>query len=455
MPASTILVLESVATGDTSLAPLLTSAGYTITRTTDPEEALARLVEHQLAILDVGTGRAVEPVAKPPKGAKSAKDAKDGKEPKDVHEAKEVKEPKEAKEEGEVVAAKTGIELCREIQATPAMAGVPILCVASSSDVEERIGFLEAGADDVIARPFDAREVEARVEALLLRFQRSKDMAPVISADGLTMARARRVVAVYSPKGGVGTTTMATNIAVAAAQRRPDRVVLVDLDLQFGGVATHLNLDAKQTLADIVRDESVLNEPELLRTYAMRHDSGLHVIAAPASPESAELVKADHVANLIGALLEGYESVVVDAGSVLDDRTLAVFEAAETIVLGVYPEISALKAMHGLLDYLNVAGSIGGKATFVLNNMFARDILKPRDIESALGTKIELNLPYDAFLYLKAVNEGVPVVLGAPRSAAAERLLKLSTTAFGTDGVVVPVEKTQKKAGRFGLFRRA
>ena len=430
MPASTILVLESVATGDASLAPLLTSAGYTVTQTIDPDEAFARLVEHQLAIVDVGIGDAAKSI----KGGKGSKDAKA-----DV----------------EVPAVKSGIELCREIRATPAMAAVPILCVANSTDVEERIGFLEAGADDVIARPLDGREVEARVEALLLRFQRSKDMAPVISADGLTMARARRVVAVYSPKGGVGTTTIATNIAVAAAQRRPDRVVLVDLDLQFGGVATHLNLDAKQTLADVVRDESVLREPDLLRTYAMRHDSGLHVIAAPSTPESAELIKADHIASLIAALLEGYESVVIDAGSVLDDRTLTVFEAAETIVLGVYPEISALKAMHGLLDYLNESASIGTKATFVLNNMFARDILKPRDIEAALGTKIELDLPYDAFLYLKAVNEGVPVVLGAPRSPAAERLMKLSSTAFGTDGVVVPVQTEPKKAGRFGLFRRA
>jgi pilus assembly protein CpaE len=429
LPASTILVLESAATAEASLAPHLISAGYTVTQTADPDEALSRIVEHQLAVIDVGTG---EPAAKPAKGGKAAKGAK---------------EAPEAKP------AKTGMELCREIRATPAMAAVPLLCVASTGEVEERIGFLEAGADDVIARPFDAREVEARVEALLLRFQRSK-VAPVISADGLTMARARRVVAVYSPKGGVGTTTIATNIAVAAAQRRPDRVVLVDLDLQFGGVATHLNLDAAQTLADVFRDETALREPELLRTYAMRHDSGLHVLAAPTSPEAAEQITPSHIATLIAALLEGYESVVIDAGSVLDERALTVFEAAETIVLPVYPEISALKAMHGLLDYLNNAGSIGGKATFVLNNVFARDILKPRDIEAALGTTISLDLPYDAFLYLKAVNEGVPIVLGAPRSPAAERLARLSTTAFGADGYVVPAPVPQKKGRLFGLGRR-
>ncbi len=409
MPASTILVIESTATGDASLAPILTSAGYTVTRTTDADEGFATVVEHQLAVIDLGSG---------------------------------------------VSGGRSGADLCREIRGTPAMASVPILCVAGTDDVEERIRFLEAGADDVIARPFDAREVEARIEALLLRFQRSKDLAPIVSSDGLTLTRARRVVAVYSPKGGVGTTTIATNLAVAAGRKRPDRVVLVDLDLQFGGVATHLNLAAKQTLADVIRDDSALREPELLRTYAIRHDSGLHVLAAPPSPETSELVTADHVSHLISTLLDGYESVVIDAGSVLDERALRVFEAAETIILPVYPEIAALKAVHGLLDYLNEAGTFGAKATFVLNNLFAREILKPRDVESALGTKITMDLPYDAFLFLKAVNEGVPIVLGAPRSPQAERLTKLSDMAFAADAVVIPPAVAERKGGRFGFRRR-
>jgi pilus assembly protein CpaE len=325
--------------------------------------------------------------------------------------------------------------------------------VAATDDVEERIRFLEAGADDVIARPFDTREVEARIEALLLRFQRSKELAPVISADGLTLAKPRRTVAVYSPKGGVGTTTIATNIAVAAARRKPDRVVLVDLDLQFGGVASHLNLDPKQSII-VIRDEAALREPELLRTYAMRHDSGLHVLASPAGPEQAEQITSDHVTHILGTLLDGYDSVVIDAGSTLDDRTLTIFEASETIVLTVYPEMAALKAMSSLLDYLNEAGSIGAKSTFVLNNVFAREILKQRDVEAALGTKITMELPYDPFLYLKAVNEGIPIVLGAPRATAAERLTKLSSMAFGSDGFVVPLTADDRKSGRFGFGRK-
>jgi pilus assembly protein CpaE len=305
-----------------------------------------------------------------------------------------------------------------------------------------------------MAKPFDARELEARVEALLLRFQRSRDMT-VVSSDGLTVSRQRRTVAVHSPRGGVGTTTIATNVAMTMARRNPDRVVLVDLHLQFGQVATHLNLVVKQSLADVARDEAAMREPELLRTYATRHDSGLHVMAAPTSPELAELVTAQHVDRILTTLLDSYETVVIDAGSWLDERTMTVFEHAETVIFAICPEISALKALHGLLEYLNEAGTVAAKSTFVLNNQFAREILKLRDVESALGTRVASELPYDAFLYLKAVNEGVPIVLGAPRSLPAERFEKLAATAFGMDGITVPEVPAPKRTRRLGgLIRR-
>ncbi len=229
MPASSILLLDADPTAARSISSVLSGVGYTVTLTADANEAISKASDHQLVIIDV------------------------------------------------VIGPKPAAELCAQMRATPAMAGVPVLCISQTDDVDERIRFLEAGADDVMARPFDARELEARVEALLLRFQRSRGMMPVISADGLTVARVRRIVAVYSPKGGVGTTTIATNIAVAAALRRPDRVVLVDMSLQFGGVASHLNLRSRQTLADVVRDETAMREPEIMKTYAMRHQSGLHV----------------------------------------------------------------------------------------------------------------------------------------------------------------------------------
>ena len=407
MPASTILLIEADQTFGETISTALTKVGYTVTTAADPEDAFAKVSANQLVILDVVSGE------------------------------------------------KSAADVCREIRATPSLVAIPVLCVSQTDEVEERIRFLEAGADDVMAKPFDARELEARVEALLLRFQRSKDRSSVISPDGVTVVRARRVVAVHSPKGGVGTSTVATNIALAAAQRKPDRVVIVDLDLQFGQVATHLNVIPRQTISDVIRDETALREPELLRTYAARHDSGLHVLSAPTGPELAAMITADHVDKILTTLLDSYDQIVIDTGSFLDERMLRAFEHAETVLFVVNPEIAALKALTALVEYLNEAGTVAAKTMFVLNNTFGREILKIRDVEQALGTKVEAELPYDPFLYLKAVNEGVPIVQGAPRSPAAERLVKLSSTAFGADGIVLPpVVETRKSSSRFSLRRR-
>ena len=405
MPASTILLLENEPATDATIADILTAAAYTVTRTTLPAEALEKASDHQLLIIDLADG------------------------------------------------PRSAIEVCAQIRSTPSLGQVPVMCVSPSDDVEERIRFLEAGADDVMARPFDARELEARVEALLLRFQRSRELAPVLASDGPTVGRARRTVAVYSPKGGAGTTTIATNVAVSMAARRPDRVILIDLALQFGGVATHLNLHPRQTVADLVRDDAAMREAELFRGYTARHSSGLHVLAAPATPEAAESISNGHIERILTTALEAFDLAIIDLGSVLDERVLTVLEAADTVILPVYAEIAALNAMHALLEYLAETGSVGLKSMLVLNNPFAREILKLHHVEGALGSKVAFELPYDPFLYLKAVNEGIPVVVGAARSAPAERLARLAASAFGDDGLATaPAIAEVRKSG--GLFRR-
>ncbi len=401
MPAASILLVDADPESVSSINPVLTGVGYTVTTVADADEAFGKVSDHGLVIVDVVSG------------------------------------------------SKTAVALCAEIRRTPAMAAIPVLCVSQTDQVEERILFLEAGADDVVSKPIEPRELEARVEALLLRFQRSRrDLTPVIAPDGILMTSVRRMVAVFSPKGGVGTTTIATNMAVVAAGKRPDRVALLDMDLQFGAVVGHLDLAPKQTLADITRDDSALREPELLRTYAVQHATTLHVLCGPPTPEMAELITPQTVQRLLPTLVAAYDQVVIDAGSTLDERTMQILEAADTVVLPVYPEIPALRSVHTLLDYLNEAGTLGTKAMFVLNNAFARDILKRRDIEAALGTKIAFDLPYDPFVYLKAVNEGVPVVLGAPESAAARQFIRLTGAAFGQEDFT----EAEVPAGRRGLF---
>jgi pilus assembly protein CpaE len=247
------------------------------------------------------------------------------------------------------------------------------------------------------------------------------------------------------------------------ARRRPDKVVLIDADVQFGQVATHLNLEIRTSLAELARDETGLREPEILRTYALRHDSGLHVLAAPPSLQLAEFVQPRQIGLLLETVHGSYDSVVVDAGSGVDERSMAVLEAVDAVVVPVHPEMAALKAIRSLVDYFTEIGGIADKLSFVINNMFAREILRLRDVESALGTNVTAELPYDPFLYLKAVNEGVPVVIGAPRSAAADRLTRLTDSIFGAQPVpalqpgVAPApvpEPQRRQRGLSGLLRR-
>ena len=260
----------------------------------------------------------------------------------------------------------------------------------------------------------------------------------------------------FSPKGGVGTTTIATNLAVLAAERKPGATLLIDLDLAFGQVASHLNIQPKQTLVELVRDEAALRDPELFRTYTVHHSSGTQVLAAPTTPGFASLISAEQLESIMTRASEAYEIVIVDAGALLDDRMLAVFGSADTVVVPVLPEIPALNAVRLLLEQLSETGSMGASTLFVLNNAFARALLRRGDVESALGASISADLPYDPVSYLKAVNEGNPVVRGAPKSLAANGLRDLANVVLGPEPE--PAGKSvspapRERRGLFGLLR--
>jgi pilus assembly protein CpaE len=349
-----------------------------------------------------------------------------------------------------VPAGTTAAEVIGHLRA-PDGSGVPILAITQTADIEERIGLLEANADDVVSRPFDGAELASRVESLTLRAQRG----PVRGgpeANSIGDFGGRRVVAVFSPKGGVGTTTMATNLALIAAERHPNQTLLIDLDLSFGQVASHLNLRPKQTLLELARDTAALHDAELFRTYAIHHPGNLQILAAPPGPGFASLITSDHVELVLARAVEAYEIVIIDAGTALDDRVTVVFGRSDTTIIPVLPEIPALNSVHVMLDQLSEVGALGGSTMFVLNNAFARDLLKRTDIETALGSKIAAELPYDPLVYLRAVNEGVPVVRSAAKSIPADRLRALADLVFGrvVADVPAPVEKKEKR----GLFGR-
>lgn len=345
------------------------------------------------------------------------------------------------------------VAACQAIRRSDAFTGLPILSVSETDNVEDRIELLEAGADDVIARPFDGRELDARVEALAVRLHRSRTLKGADAGDtSIRDATQRRTIAVFSPKGGVGTTTIAVNIATWLASRVPGSTAIVDLDLQFGQVATHLNVSPKVTFADLAHDQTAMQDVSLFTAALTPHGSGLQVLGASATPDASGMISASTVRTILTTAATAFQYVVVDAGSVLDTRSEVVLDWANDLVIVLTPEFPAIKAVHAFGELL--AGDTEGTSqiSYVLNEIFARELLRPADIEEALGTKVALTIPYDSFAFLKSVNEGIPVVTGAAKTPAAEALSRFAARLAGVSANLPAQDRKGKGLG--GLFGR-
>ncbi len=309
----------------------------------------------------------------------------------------------------------------------------PILAVAHANDIEERVDLLEAGADDVVGQPFDERELEALVEALLLRtttaLLSTGNAAP---PDVAVRATRGQVFAVAATKGGSGATTLAVNTAVALALRPELDVAMVDLDLYHGQAAMHLDVRGDVSTAQLAADAGPERE-EHLAAAGTRHDSGVVVFQAPNRPDESAHVTAAQVRALVNDIRRLHPIVVIDAGTVLDARALTLLELADRVVLVVTPEIPALRTLHGLLEVMADSSTVADRTVFVLNQVFPKPMLTADQIEENLGVKFALQIPYHDQLYVKAVNEGQPVVTAAPRSGQARELKRLAGILMGDE----------------------
>ena len=327
---------------------------------------------------------------------------------------------------------------------------IALIVISPAGDVEARIAFLEAGADEVLAASFAARELEAKVEALLIRTGRARPQ-------GTGGAAAGRIVTFFSPKGGVGTTTLAVNSAVLLAggndtlQGLGGRVLLIDLDLQFGQVATHLNLTPRYDIAELCNDEQALRDPALAVTYLTSHSSGVSVLASPSNPEADFRVGVDQLEQAIGVLKPGFDHILVDCGSRLDPRTLWMLEQADTHIFVVFPEIAALRATTLMLGFLAETATLRAATHFVVNHTFPRELLKTRDVENLLKAKPAAEIPYTEVDMIRAVNEGVPVVFSRPSSPASVAMQALAVAIVGGEWQRRPRGR-DASARRGGLF---
>jgi pilus assembly protein CpaE len=317
--------------------------------------------------------------------------------------------------------------LCRRITDEAGSAHPPILAVAHTSDVDARVRLLEAGADDVVALPIDERELEAIVGALLLRspgVAQSEDEAPHVTPRPTN--EPGRVIAFASAKGGSGTTTLAVNTAVVLAQMAPGSVAIADLDMYHGQVSAHLDIYARSSTTDLARESEDYRTSEVLAEAGRQHSSGLTVFGGPYRPDDGVEVEAADLTGLVDQMRTIYGTLVVDVGSVLDMRSMAVLDRADTLALVLTPDIPSLRLLHSALQVLSESGTATDRAFFIVNQVYPRPMIGGEQIEEHLGIKVGHEVPYDGESFMRAINDGQPLVTVAHRSAAASSIRRLA-----------------------------
>jgi pilus assembly protein CpaE len=227
-----------------------------------------------------------------------------------------------------------------------------------------------------------------------------------------------KVIAVMAGKGGSGKTVTATNLAIAIGMRSdPERVAIVDADLQFGDVALLLQLDPVRTLDDVVGHVDSMSD-ERLDAALLRHESGIRVLPAPLLPVRAGEISAKSVVEVVDRLRSMFDTIVVDTGPVFDDGLITMLEHADQVISVVDMDLPSVKNAKVALDGLRQIGFDMDRIRLVVNRVNSKARLDLVELERSLGLRVGGSIPSDR-LVPQSVNEGIPVLALSPRSKVA------------------------------------
>ena len=293
---------------------------------------------------------------------------------------------------------------------------IPIIMLTAEREVEQKVRGLRAGADDYLIKPFHPAELLARIKSLLARFAPKELM--------LARPPLGRVLAFYGAKGGVGTTTIAINAAIALHRELGRKVSLIDGNLQFGDhrVFLDLGLDRK-SIVDVVTAPSM--DLDLIKQVLVKHDSGIDLLLAPPTPETAELVTTDNLPVIVDHLRGLYDYILVDIDKRLDDINLGILESAETIFVVMTADLSCLKNVRLVLETIGHLG-FADRVQLVLNRSNAFTGISVKNAEGALRKPIGHQIVNEYRGAISALNSGAPFMFTKSDSALGGSLLQFA-----------------------------
>jgi pilus assembly protein CpaE len=332
----------------------------------------------------------------------------------------------------------------------------PVIMMSVHGEAEHLKSAMLAGAREFLVKPFSSDEFATSIKRVhereLVRreqMQATREAAAPPAAQGSGDVEDHQVISVFSPKGGAGRTTIATNLALALKRETNQRVALVDANLQFGDVGVLLNLNPKnRSMLDAV--EGGEPDKDIVESVMIDHSTGIRVLLAPPSPEGADLVTPPYLRKMIDILRESHDWVIVDLPSGLNDHSLGVLDAADQILVVAALEITTIKNVRLFLEVADQLDYERSKLRLVINRSDASQGIRIGDVEASIRRPIDGSIVSDGRLAVLAVNRGVPFVVSHPESPLSRDIITLARTVAGDRSSSSQTDKAAKR----GLFAR-
>ncbi|MGA4508931.1 AAA family ATPase [Propionibacteriaceae bacterium G1746] len=306
--------------------------------------------------------------------------------------------------------------------------GVPVVLI--SDDATLGLSAMRSGVRDMMrvsANPDEVRDTIAR--------NRRRLSAPAETQRG-------RIVTVASPKGGVGKTTVTTNVAIGLVRATGLPVVLVDLDLHFGDVATALNLNPEYALPETAK-AAAGGDALALKPYLAPHETGLWVVAGADDPVAADQVTAQEVTTLLRTLSTAFAYVVVDTSPGLSEHTLAALDLTSDLILVTGLDVPGVRGLRKEIQTLGELQMLMESRQIVLNFADNSRGLTVADVEASIGAKVDTVIPTTNLIPI-SVNQGIPLTQSAGKDKVTKELDQVVARLVGH-----PVAEPKK-----GLFSR-
>jgi pilus assembly protein CpaE len=327
-----------------------------------------------------------------------------------------------------------------------------VLLVTDSNDTSEMRRAVVAGARGILHKPIGPDELIGTIREVIEAEQGRRVRLDEIERQRKEKATRGRVILVFSPKGGVGCTLVACNIAIALARSTKKRVALVDYSLQFGTIATLLNLQSIHNLSELVPHPEDIDST-ILQDVMVQHASGVRVLLPPSTLEQVESITTESLVHILEGLRSHFDYVVVDTWHAVEDATLAMMELADNLLLVTTPEVPALSTARRFLDMLKNYPQLRHKPQLVVNRHPSKGGVDLREIEQSIGLQPVATIPSDGAVMTLAINEGVPVLQRNISSVTVRNLSALADT-LAVRGDLVPTPSTNGAGRLFGLSRR-